>query len=68
MLDNNVLDEMKRLISIGQNKGYQHQERLDALFAFEKIYIKLSKEEKRLARCFCIYHIGKGLPYILRRI
>lgn len=30
MLDNNTLDEMKRLIYIGQNKIYQHQERLDA--------------------------------------
>ena len=47
MLDNNTLDEMKRLIYIGQNKIYQHQERLDALFAFEKIYVKLSKEEKK---------------------
>ncbi len=47
MLDNNTLDEMRTLIYIGQNKNYQHQERLDALFAFEKIYMKLSKEEKR---------------------
>ena len=59
MLDNNTLDEMKRLIYIGQNKIYQHQERLDALFAFEKMSAKYPSLNNHHVSVDCSFYVRK---------